>query len=126
VLDDRSPISPAPKTARRYLPVGYDTSKWPDDPAQGHKNRPIPTSAFGYVVGLLYILFGSTLVITDFVALTSGRLYIFARTGGWWSSLTQDNLWWWFFWLMYLIVGAALVVQGIRNFRPIRTNRKPT
>jgi hypothetical protein len=123
VLDDRSPTIPAPRIPRRYLPDGYDTSKMPDDPSQGHKNRSIPTSTFGYVIGVLYICFGSAVVITDLIALTSGRLYVFARTGGWWSSLTQDSPWWWVSWLVYLAVGAAFVVQGIRNVRPIRGNR---
>jgi hypothetical protein len=79
VLTDRSPINPAPKTPRRHLPEGYDTSKWPDDPTQGHKNRLIQPSLFGYVVGSLFILVGSFMVVADFVALARLAKYMYSR-----------------------------------------------
>jgi hypothetical protein len=118
VLDDRSPTDPAPKTPRRYLPEGYDTSKWPDDPTQGHKNPVAQPSLLGKVVGSLFILLGSFMVVADLIALASGRIYVYARGGGWWSSSTQDDPWWWFLWLLYLGLGVFLVVEGARNFRP--------
>jgi hypothetical protein len=120
VLDDRSPADPAPKTRRRYLPEGYETSEWPDDPTQGHKNPVVQPSLFGKVIGSLCILQGSFMVVADLIALVSGRIYVYARTGGWWSSLTQDQPWWWFFWLFYLGLGVFFVAVGARNFRPRR------
>lgn len=70
MLDDRSPIAPAPKTSRRHLPEGYDTQKWPDDLSQPHRNMRLGHGRMHWTGRVLFLCLGGVFLWLGFLRQT--------------------------------------------------------